>query len=251
MRKHFLLSASALMISSSLAYAADLPRRDAPSPPEPVAELPIFTWTGFYVGANIGWGGHRSRLRRTNTVPTGFPALGQIRSNSLIGGLQAGYNWQYGAMVLGLETDFQASGASGNLNRVLAGGSRSAASSSVGWYGTLRPRIGYTFDRTLLYVTGGLAYGKLKSRVSGVDGFGNTFSTSTGPNRVGWTIGAGVEQAISQHWSAKLEYGYVDLGRNTAVGAVRAALGAATGAVVSTRARIQFHTVRAGVNYRF
>ena len=137
-----------------------------------------FNWGGLYGGLNIGGG------------------FGDV-SGIIVGG-QVGYNWQMGRIVFGVETDLQWSGQDDNA--IIAG---VAASQELTWFGTLRGRVGYTvFDRWLPYVTGGLAYGGREVRAG-------PFSASE--TSVGWTIGIGVDYAINQLWSARLEYLHMSL----------------------------------------
>ena len=153
--------------------------------------------------------------------------------------------------MLGLETDFQITGMRQSFGPVgLAGGGIASGSRSLPWYRTLRPRIGYAIGRTLLFATGGLAYGHVRNRLTSTDGAGNTFTMPAGKTRIGWTFGGGIEHAFTSNWSAKLEYGYVALGRSTQSAAVFNA-GVPTGATATARTRNSFHTLRAGVNYRF
>ena len=244
------LASGAMLIAAS-AHAADIPASSPPPPPIPVAAPPIFTWTGFYLGVNGGWGTGRRNVS-FGVVPSAFnPNIARLTPSGGIIGLQGGYNWQTGPLVVGLETDFQATGMRDRFGpTALAGGGTATGSSRLNWYGTVRGRVGYAFNRTLLFATGGLAYGSVRNRLTSTDGAANTFSTVAGKTRVGWTLGAGVEHAFTNNWTAKLEYGYVDFGRTTQSAAVFNA-GVATGAVATTRNRNNFHTIRAGINYKF
>ncbi len=115
----------------------------------------------------------------------------------------------------------------------------------------MRPRVGYAFDRTLLYVTGGLAYGGGKYTLNTIDGAGNTAALNSSGIRTGWALGAGAEYAFSRNWSAKLEYLYVDLGNQRMAGAVFTPAGVATGTTITSNRENAFHTIKAGINYRF
>lgn len=233
--------AAAAMLIAGSAYAADLPSRKGP-PPAVYAPAPIFTWTGFYVGLNAGVG-----------INANSSQLGPLMNSSgqsdpaFTGGGQIGYNWQTGAMVLGLETDINYLGASNSDSGSMFGGN----GSSAGYLGTVRGRVGYAMDRFMIYATGGLAYGSSNtpSSMAGLDAFGaphllsNMGGTSTS---VGFTIGGGVEYALSQNWSIKAEYLYVDLGSTTAN-----YYDALSGALVPSTMGNREHIIRAGVNYRF
>ncbi|WP_159726110.1 outer membrane protein [Methylosinus sp. Ce-a6] len=193
---HIKNSLSALAVAAALsagaAHAADLPyRKDAPvfAPPPPV-----FSWTGAYVGLNIGGG-----FKADNS----FGAAGDV--SGVVGGGQIGYNYQISPLfVVGLETDFQGTSlrSSGFLNPNV----------SLPWFGTVRGRVGLALldSQLLVYGTGGFAYGELNT----------PFGSDT---RTGWTAGGGVEWAFLPNWSAKVEYLYTDLERDGfAIGPQRA-----------------------------
>jgi outer membrane immunogenic protein len=178
------------------AVAADLPAR-APAP-APVYAAPIFTWTGFYVGAEAGygWGKHS----RVNTV--GF-ANGYTSDGATLGGY-AGYNWQVAAFVLGLEGDLGYSWIKGNDNSV--GGTLDET--RLRWQGSLRARVGYLVTNNLLaYVAGGWAHGEFRHFNDG--GAGERITRS----RDGWTVGGGLEYAFTPNWLARVEYRYTDFGK--------------------------------------
>ena len=132
------------------------------------------------------------------------------------------------------------------------------ASQRVKWFGTARARVGYTlFDpRFLVYATGGLAYGDVHYSQSFLDSDGDVGLTRQRATRLGWTAGAGAEWAFAQRWSAKLEYLYTDLGSSSvnltnagaAIGGYFACCTAYSGQLSNSN---RFHTVRAGINYRF
>lgn len=245
------LAALAAVLITSSVQSADLPRKEAAPAPAPVFTPPVFTWTGFYAGVNAGWAGRRERVGFGVVPGLNNPNIGSIRKNGLTGGIQAGYNWQFGSLVYGVEADLQYANLSGSLGPVgLAGGGTATASNKLNWYGTLRPRLGFAINRTLIFVTGGLAWGKTAYRLSSTDGVGNTFTMNSTKTRIGWTVGGGVEHALTDKWSAKLEYGYINLGSSNLNTAVFNA-GVATGATATSRARTKFHTLRAGLNYRF
>jgi outer membrane immunogenic protein len=184
MRK-LLLAACAAVALATHASAGDLPlqRRSTYAPPETYRSL--FNWTGFYLGVHGGYGWGNSSGSGTN--PDGF-----------VGGVQAGYNWQVSPnSVLGLETDISATSIDGKNNGVKF---------STDYLGTIRGRAGYTIDRVMLYVTGGAAYGRGDLNVGGLSN--NQFHW-------GWTLGGGVEAMVTPNVSARLEYLYVDLAKET------------------------------------
>ncbi len=162
-------------------------------------------WSGLYVGVNAGYGWSANS---DYLDPTGA-----------FGGGQIGYNFQRGNIVFGLETDFQGSGISD---------SNGVDKSSLDWFGSLRGRVGYAFDRALVYATGGLAYGQVTN-------------TGWAQTQTGWVLGAGLEYKLTPAWSAKVEYQYFDLD----------APFSGTGPLgnIYFGDQTQFSTIRVGVNY--
>ncbi len=205
----------------------------APPPPVlPVPVMQVFSWTGFYIGGNVGWG-------FTNGSGTFTTALGAdpftVTSNGFVGGAQIGYNWQAGPFVLGAEADVQGTSASGSLSATA--GPTVSATAKTPWFGTLRGRVGYAFDSILLYATGGGVYGD-SSWSGSVSTVGNFSSATTFGT---WTLGAGVEMAFWGCWSAKLEYLFVGTPSTTpTVPTVTAVSGSAGNNII-----------RIGANYHF
>jgi outer membrane immunogenic protein len=203
MIRRLLLSSTALATMSGMAFAADLSMRPAPAP---FIAPPAFTWTGFYIGATVGG---------VSLSTTSFEGCSDCSSqNNLGGGVIAGgtlgYNYQMGNIVLGLEGDFSYAGAQSNFTDDFNG---IFGKSQLTDLGTARVRLGYTpWDRTLLYVTGGFAWGDLKNSL-GEDFPVPGVSQSTRKTASGWTIGGGIEQAITDHVTVKVEALYVDLGK--------------------------------------
>lgn len=270
MKRQLLIAAAVAATSIGSVYAADLPARGpAPAP----IFVQGFSWTGFYVGANIGYGWGQSKTRtaldptsswavEAPAFRTGWAALsnGTTNPSGVLGGIQAGYNYQMNSIVLGLEADINLSGMKGNSTTFGAPTPPGPPtytwmrSAKNDWFLTLRPRIGVTFDRTLVYVTGGLAVGDIKGDWSVLGSNGYSKAGSVNKTKAGWTIGGGVEQAINQNWSVKLEYLYTDLGRVDYAsfyrpGSTFAPPGANYRELLSQD--LKFHTVRVGVNYRF
>jgi len=251
-------------------FAADLPIRSA-APPPYIA--PIFTWTGFYVGANVG-GVWTSSCRNISPFVGGVaivgwaaPACGS-NDGSFIGGVQAGYNFQSGAFVYGIEADIQGMS---NKNNAVAwttpvgvgvlppGTYLLAGSRNPNTLGTVRLRLGYAVDRALFYITGGLAYGSGTGSASithtpvGGGAADAVWAAGSGNSSgVGWTLGAGMEYAFTNNWTAKIEYLYANLGNNNS-NAV-ACTGVACVAAVTwngTSRNANVNVVRVGVNYKF
>lgn len=257
-----LAAALAASTIAGSAFAADLPSRKVA--PAYVAPAPIFTWTGFYIGLNAGYGwGNRSNVNGFEFTPaggvTGLAWSGPgPNQNGFVGGAQAGFNYQIGSLVAGIETDIQGAGLSGSTSLAGVGPGYNGflgLRDKTGWYGTLRGRLGFTVMPTLLaYITGGLAYGEARHSATYMDtvGFFGMSGVSNN-NRIGYTLGGGLEYAFSPNWSAKLEYGYVDLGSRTAnlINELTPAGAPSAFFVSHNPGRTSFHTVRAGINYRF
>jgi outer membrane immunogenic protein len=262
-------------VGTVAAQAADLPtRKEAPAP---VFVPPPFTWTGFYVGLNVGgiWssGSRHADIFAPATFPfvlsTFFPGgLGSGQSG-VIGGGQAGYNWQTGAFVLGVETDFQGTSLSKTIDRVgipfagvgvpdfLVGDTLAVhAKASLDWLGTTRARVGFVAtpdNRLMIYATGGVAYAGGSANFSVFDASTGAFWTGNpSSSRVGWTAGGGVEYAVTNNWTIKGEYLYADLGSSNFTTAGNAFATTFFPGVYAT-GHISYNAsiFRAGVNYKF
>src|SRR5208282_1332776 len=253
------------------AQAADLPTRK--EAPPPVFVPPPFTWTGFYVGLNAGgvWSSGSRSVTFFNPASAVFLSgyepggLGSGQSG-FIGGGQAGYNWQTGAFVLGVETDFDGTTLSkstdivgptfGPLAGAFAGDFFSLhAKTSLDWLGTTRARLGFVAtpdNRLMIYATGGVAYGGGSSNFSFFDNTGAFWTGNPSSSRVGWTVGAGAEYALTNNWTIRGEYLYADLGSQnfTSVGN---AIAATEFQNVYASGHINYNAsiFRAAVNYKF
>jgi outer membrane immunogenic protein len=227
--------AAAVAVASAIsaqvsAQAADMPRAAPIYKAQPVAQA--YDWTGFYLGINGGYAWGRSSW---SDPAAGTDSGNFSTSGGTIGG-QIGYNWQTGPAVLGIETDFNWIGAGGNSTGggVCLTDGGGSCQTKQSWIGTTRARLGYSFDRWLPYITGGVAYGDVQAIQNG----GSSSST-----RTGWTAGGGIEYGIDRNWSAKLEYLHIDLG-------TASFMGAASG-TQSLSVPITDDIVRAGLNYRW
>ncbi|HEY1864174.1 MAG TPA: outer membrane beta-barrel protein [Roseiarcus sp.] len=262
-------------IGTVAAQAADLPtRKEAPAP---VFVPPPFTWTGFYVGVNAGgiWpsGSRNATIFAPAAfafpVSTFFPGGLGSQSAGFIGGGQAGYNWQTGAFVLGVETDFDGTTLSKSVDRtglpftgagvptILLGDTLTIhAKTSLSWLGTTRARLGFVAtpdNRLMIYATGGVAYGGGSSNFSVFDAAtGSFWSGNPSSTRVGWTIGGGAEYAFTNNITIKGEYLYADLGSSnfTSVGNTAVATNF-PGVYVSGKINYNASIFRAGINYKF
>ncbi len=231
MLKRALLGVSALALLAGSAAAADLSTRY----PVKAAPVPVqyFSWTGFYIGGNVGYGWNSPNFDYTAAGLTYAYDVGN--ADGVFGGLQVGYNYQFANnIVLGAEADLEF--ANMGTDTFLVGGPASGAftSTSVDTFGTIRGRVGYAVDRFLPYFTGGAAW----ANTSFTGPWGWTSESNT---QWGWTIGGGAEYAITNNWTVKAEYLYLDFGSQdyTFVG----------GDSISTGFNMQ--TVKAGFNYKF
>ncbi|MGO9134618.1 MAG: outer membrane protein [Methylovirgula sp.] len=198
MLRKLLMSTVVLVGATGVAFAADLPSRK--SAPVYVPPPPVFTWTGVYVGGQIGyqWG-----YSGTSSTPGGAGFYPAYNPNGVTGGAHIGYNYQFSPnFVAGLE---------GDVNGLSYNGSNSAFGLTYGTRelvdGSVRGRIGVAWDRALFYATGGAAFGDFRNTYN----FG-PFSDAQNVTRVGWTVGGGVEYAIDNNWSVRAEYRYTDFG---------------------------------------
>jgi len=244
MRKLLLAGVALAVLAGAPAFAADLRVRPAPVYKAPPPAL--YNWTGFYWGVNIGysWGRHRN-----DWTVAGFPAASESQKmDGVIGGFQWGYNWQFGNWLLGTESDFQWSGQRGSTTYcvITCAVATFTAEHKLPWFGTSRTRLGFLpTPNVLLYATGGLAYGQVKSDYTLTVPAVAAGTLSFRDTRAGWTVGAGIEGAVSGGWSAKLEYLYMDLGKNSVT-----ATTTLVGAVATFDSRVTDHILRIGLNYK-
>jgi outer membrane immunogenic protein len=260
--------AAAMSLFASGAMAADLAAKPYVKAP-PVAAV-IDSWTGFYIGGNIGysWG----RARNTETISnfaTGVAlatgtGIGSDNVNGVIGGGQIGYNWQMQNWLFGLEADIQGSGEKGSINFTCVACANdgtnitSTVTQKLSWFGTARGRVGVLVTPSvLLYGTGGLAYGQLQTggSITGTNIAGVPVTVAfpgTSSTRAGWTAGVGVEGKIAPNWTAKLEYLYMDLG-SVSAGPIATTIlvPVRTAGGVAYSSGFTDNILRVGVNYQF
>jgi outer membrane immunogenic protein len=198
-----LLTTLALVALSSGAFAADLPTAKGPPVFVPPPPPPIFTWTGLYIGGQIGyeWGVSSTNIEATPGGPV-VAGLPDYSSDGVGGGAHIGYNYQVGLFVAGLEGEVNGTSYSGSNN--INGFSYSTREDVEG---TVRGRVGFVLGRALLYATGGAAFVGLTNTYTGV-GYDSLTKA-----RVGWTVGDGFEYAITNNWSVRGEYRFTDYGR--------------------------------------
>lgn len=214
--KKVLLASACLFALAAPASAADLAAR--PYTKAPVAPVAVYNWTGFYLG--IVGGGAWEDSSTDPKVKGGF-----------VGGT-AGYNWQTGNVVFGLEAD--GSWADVNASATTLG---VTLTNKIDALGTVRGRIGYAVNQVLFYGTGGYAWidNKLSLSTLGV-------TVSESKLRSGWTVGAGVEAFFAPQWSVKGEYLYRSFSGETYFTGIGLPFNTGTDS---------FHTVQVGVNYHF
>jgi outer membrane immunogenic protein len=239
-----MLAATALVtFATGGALAADLARPVYRAPPPVVA---VYTWTGLYWGANVGYSWGQAKYDAT-LIFAGATSRSQD-INGAVGGVQSGYNYQIGAWVFGAETDIQWSGQKGGAT--FAGVlplTTITTSQKLEWFGTSRSRLGVLVTpNILLYGTFGVAYGQVKdSATITVTGVGSA-TGSFKDVKAGWTIGAGIEGAFGGGWSAKLEYLYIDLGKTEHTFATPI-----LGTVASETRQTTDNILRVGLNYKW
>ncbi|MGP0061186.1 MAG: outer membrane protein [Beijerinckiaceae bacterium] len=230
------------LLVSGVAFAALTSGAYGANPP------PVFTWTGFYVGANAGLSGNK--FTDDFYLNGGYDLTQHARSNGFSGGGQVGFNYQFSNnFVVGLETDLQGSSLKGTYYAESAIFGVNEAASQVDWWGTARARVGYAFGNILPYATGGFAYGRVT----------NSCDLTLGPVgcqrgdyswsslRTGWAAGAGLEYALTGNLIFKTEYLYTDLGSWYSQDPQDAIHDPGLFQNVKT----SFHTVRAGLDWKF
>jgi outer membrane immunogenic protein len=249
-RKFLLASVGAIALTGSAAFAADLPSR-AP-PPVYLPPPPIFTWTGIYIGGQVGYAWGTGANRFNGFIDDAFvdTSVGG-NPNGVIGGGHVGYNWQINQWVLGLEGTVDGTSLTNNAVIAFPDGSILAAHSNADIQGSIRGRLGIAWDRALIYATGGVAFGGFNTNVSlnSFDAAGVPFfvSASRSNTRTGWTVGGGIEYAITNNWSIRAEYRFTDFGtiRNGDL------VGLPADVFFNGRRRLQQNQVQAGFSYKF
>jgi outer membrane immunogenic protein len=221
---------SAIVLAASSANAADMYRREAAV--GGYKDGPVYavnTWTGFYAGVNGGYAWEANDDRYTD-----------FKREGGFGGGQIGYN--FGSMnifgpqfVFGIEADFQGADINDRFGFTL-GGLDGSYKSQIDWFGTVRGRIGYAMDRTLIYATGGFAYANVEDTLRIGDGRAKNDETLTG-----WVVGGGIEHKFTPNWSIKAEYQYINLDND----------GVTLGSNRYGDGDLEFHTARVGLNYHF
>lgn len=227
----FAATAIALLGASSAAFAADLAYKAAPAP-----YAPMYSWTGFYLGANLG-GAWASGTLTDNL--TGASITGN--NSGVIGGGTVGYNWQVSpSFVLGVEGTFDGTSISHTTNSVGTPWGTFQGSANTNWVSTIAGRAGISQYNWLFYVKGGGGWVDNSATLSNLTT--GTSITASNTNS-GWLVGAGIEYGMTRNWSLKVEYDYLDLSNWTTSTPFR------SGDNLSLSRQINMFTV--GANYRF
>lgn len=217
-------------------------------PAEPViTPPPAFNWTGAYAGAQIGYIDSDIDLDGQNLNNNNTMSSSDLNANGLIGGIFAGYNWHpAGNLVYGIEGEFNFTDADKTGDGVPPpsfGFQRGGIESEIDTTAAVRARIGYAHDRTLFYAAGGVAFAEID--LQGFNNAGASSPFSYSDTRVGWTIGGGVEHAITDQWVARLDYRFSDFGDDNF------SFTSTAGTPHSFEVESQTHEVKVGVAYRF
>ncbi|QWG22032.1 porin family protein [Bradyrhizobium sediminis] len=246
-----------------IASAADMPVK------APMAA--VWSWTGFYIGGNVGYGwgnGDLSLVPGPGWAAFGNPATDpgylvangspNLKLRGALGGAQVGYNFQLNNFVLGAEADFSFAGIDGGRTTgfiapppgALIDNRAFNESDRLQWLATFRGRLGYAAQSFLIYATGGLAVGRheFSQTIFNAGNF-NTNAGSVNTTKTGWTVGGGVEAKLAGNWTAKAEYLYVDLGSVSVFSDSNTAPG--FGLTVNTSSKLTANILRAGLNYHF
>lgn len=245
MKKVLLAGAAiaALTLGAFPAAAADLSNQPVYKAP---ASVPVvYNWTGFYIGGNVGYGwGDKDWTQTSSSFGLTLDrSANSAKVDGFLGGAQIGANWQSGMWVFGIEGDWDwtnADGCSGHVVFVAYSGCTNA-----NWYATVAGRLGVAFDRTLVYAKGGVAFADENHFIT----FNGVTTTSNPSNtRTGWVVGGGVEYGFWDNWSVKLEYNYMDFGKDNSTFTYSAN---PAGLVERWNIDQTVQVVKLGVNYRF
>jgi outer membrane immunogenic protein len=233
MKKFLVAGIATAALCGAPAIAADMPVK---APVYKAAPTPIFNWTGFYIGGHVGYGWSKvDNLYGPLAGPGAFTSDGgKSDGKGWLGGVHAGYNVQNGNLVWGFELDGDYTGIKGDDHGV--GGDTNQFKAP--WLASARLRAGVvTMQRTLWYVTGGGAYMRGEADALNVVG-----QPTVGRNLWGWTVGGGVEYALTNNWIGRIEYRYSDFGHADFPLAI---------AGYTQRSAPTLQTVTAGISYKY
>jgi outer membrane immunogenic protein len=272
---------AALLMGSALAadLAVKAPIYKAPPPP------PVYSWTGFYVGLNagVGWGNFDPTTSMVFSPVGAFAASSvtavnaagpqSINPTAFTGGVQAGFNWQAGMFVLGVEGDIESFRLSGTATTTAVYPQFAPAvftitsSANTTWLATARGRLGVAVNNWLFFVSGGAAFTNLNGAFAFNDNCGfvpacsgggpafNSIEAATlSGTKTGYTVGGGVEAALWGNWTAKAEYLYVNFGTVTMTGLIASPAVIAFGSnnnPFTHSLDLKANILRVGLNYKF
>jgi len=260
------LVATAVIVSAP-AFAADM----AVKAPILAPAAPVYNWNGFYIGGNLG-GVQQKDSGTSNWFSSNSPAIqtnnplsNSVTNSAVIGGFQAGYNWQINQWVLGVEADWDWTKTKTSFCRQTDVFSVPCSDNGFGfltfgtgadWVATARGRLGFTWDRLLFYGTGGAAWGKIDTTINancliGGCGFSTTRLNTTGSfsdTKAGWVAGGGIEAMLTPNWIVRLEYLHIDLGT---IGNTLNLAGVQGPQSASWSRSVTLDEVRGAVSYKF
>jgi outer membrane immunogenic protein len=228
-----LVSATGLALCPGAATAGDLPLLRAPVAPVASAPGAIYSWTGFYVGGQVGAGASRSSWSDPVTVGNNTFTGGA----AFLGGGVLGADYRWNALVLGVEGDFNWTGMKGNGTDFVG----DPIGAETQWTSTVAGRVGAAFNRLLVYGKGGAAFARDRSAFTDVDGNG----VGSAFTRTGWIAGIGLEYGITQNWSAKIEYDDLSFGTQPLN------FTTATPTAYASSTTLNAQEIKAAVNLRF
>lgn len=224
MMKALILAGAASVLIAGGAQAADI---EAPA---------AYDWSGFYLGLQAGYGWGDSQVDEIDAEDGSLSQSQDYDHDGFVGGLHAGYNFDMQGVLLGLEGDIEYADIQGDQD---FGGSEDSTDKTIQWLGSLRLRAGVTMDRALVYATGGVAVGDVDMEASEPG-----LSISDSETAWGWTIGGGIEYALTDDISARVEYRYTDLENTEHTGDI-------FGGTFTYEHDNAFHAVRGGLSWHF
>ncbi|GAB1580615.1 outer membrane protein [Phyllobacterium phragmitis] len=197
---HFIAASAIALFAATGAKAADAVIAQEPTPEY---TPPVFTWTGAYIGAQVGYGWGKSEGDVADTFST------ELKPDGFLGGIYGGYNWEAGNnIVLGLDADISYADLQEEADFFDGGTYLFTGESKLRWEGAVRARAGYAVDRFLPYIAGGVAFGEVEHNAN-INGVSILDDKKT---QTGWTLGAGVDYAATDNLIVRFEYRYTDLG---------------------------------------
>ncbi|GGA88504.1 outer membrane protein [Brucella endophytica] len=234
---HFIAASAIVLGAATSARAADAVYEE----PTPEYMPPVFSWTGAYLGGQVGYGWGRSKFSAYDEDLGADSST--LKSKGFVGGVFAGYNWEAGnGFLVGADADFNYARVKKSNDDFDDEDGYASAETKLGWLGAVRGRVGYAVDRFLPYVAGGVAFGEVKHSFEEIDVTEPAHYTADfKKTQVGWTVGGGVDYAATDNIFLRLEYRYTDLGKKTYHISDDS----------SFKTDFTMHEVRVGVAYKF